>query len=131
MPDVPPDPKQMWESRYDSDEYLYGTEPNDFLRSTVADLAPGSALCIADGEGRNGVYLASLGHRVTSVDLTESGMAKAAQLAAANDVDLATVVTDLADFDFGVDQWDLIVSIFAHTPLAPSSRSTPSSRSMS
>ena len=116
MADTTPNAKQQWESRYGGDEYLYGTEPNDFLRSAVADLPAGSALCIADGEGRNGVYLATLGHEVTSVDLTESGMAKAAQLPAAHDVRLSTVVADLADFDFGVNQWDLIVSIFAYTP---------------
>lgn len=113
----PPDMRAVWEDRYGgTDEFLYGTEPNDFLRDSVADLAPGDTLCLADGEGRNGVFLATLGHRVTSVDLTESGLAKAARLAAARDVDLTTVTADLADYDLGVDRWDLIVSIFAHTP---------------
>ncbi len=107
----------MWESRYSSDDYIYGTDPNDFLAEAVADLPPGRALCIADGEGRNGVHLASLGHTVTSVDLTESGMAKAARLAEAKGVDLTTVVADIADFDLGEQQWDLIVSIFAHMPV--------------
>lgn len=106
----------MWEARYDTDAYVYGTAPNDFLAATVADLPPGRALCIADGEGRNGVYLASLGHEVTSVDITESGMVKAARLAETNGVALTTVVADLADYDLGEHRWDLIVSIFAHTP---------------
>jgi SAM-dependent methyltransferase len=106
----------MWEDRYGSDEFLYGTEPNDFLADSVADLAPGDVLCLADGEGRNGVYLATLGHRVTSVDLTRAGMAKAAQLAESHGVELTTVVADLADYDLGTQRWDLIVSIFAHTP---------------
>lgn len=109
-------PKEMWESRYGADDYVYGTEPNEFLAACVADLPPGDALCIADGEGRNGVHLATLGHRVTSVDLTEAGMGKAARLAAAREVELTTVVADLADFDLGEDRWDLVVSIFAHTP---------------
>ena len=86
------------------------------IRDSVAGVDPGDVLCIADGEGRNGVHLASLGHRVTSVDLTESGIAKANALAAERGVELTTVVADLADFDFGVDCWDMIVSIFAHTP---------------
>ena len=73
-------------------------------------------LCLADGEGRNGVFLASLGHTVTSVDLTAAGMAKAARLAAERGVELTTIVADLGDFDLGENQWDLIVSIFAHTP---------------
>jgi len=113
----PPSPLDFWEARYgDSDTYVYGTEPNDFLRRAVADLSPGRVLCIADGEGRNGVFLASLGHTVTSVDQTASGMAKADRLAEERGVELTTIVTDVSDFDLGVNQWDLIVSIFAHMP---------------
>ena len=113
----PPDPKTMWEGRYGGTaEFVYGTEPNDFLAEAAADLPAGDTLCLADGEGRNGVYLAGLGHRVTSVDLTAAGMAKAEGLASERGVDLTTVVADLADFDLGTDRWDLVVSIFAHTP---------------
>ena len=109
-------PSQRWEARYGVDEYVYGTDPNDFLVEAVQGLSTGHTLCIADGEGRNGVYLASLGHEVTSVDLTETGMAKAARLAEAKGVDLTTVVADITDYDLGEGQWDLIVSIFAHMP---------------
>ena len=117
MSEATPTAAQMWESRYGSTaDYVYGTEPNGFLAESVADLPAGDALCIADGEGRNGVHLASLGHRVTSVDLTTAGMAKADRLAADRSVELTTVVADLADYDFGNNKWDLIVSIFAHTP---------------
>jgi SAM-dependent methyltransferase len=113
---VNPTPAEMWEGRYGGDEFVYGTEPNDFMADAVAGLAPGDVLCLADGEGRNGVHLASLGHRVTSVDLTRAGMNKAARLAAERGVELTTVVADLADYDLGTGRWDLIVSIFAHTP---------------
>ena len=108
----------MWDSRYAADEaeYVYGIEPNDFLAASVTDLPKGNVLCLADGEGRNGVYLASLGHTVTSVDLSAAGLVKAAKLAEENGVALETVVADLADFEFGENRWDLIVSIFAHTP---------------
>ena len=109
-------PSEMWESRYGADEYIYGLEPNDFLAASINDVPPGDVLCLADGEGRNGVFLASLGHTVTSVDLTEAGMAKAARLAAERGVELTTIVADLGEFDLGENQWDLIVSIFAHTP---------------
>lgn len=113
----PESPKTAWEDRYGgTDGYLYGTEPNDFLREAAAGLPIGDVLCLADGEGRNGVHLAEAGHRVTSLDLTEAGMAKAARLAAKRGVELTTVVADLADHDLGTDRWDLIVSIFAHTP---------------
>ncbi|MEZ5165256.1 MAG: class I SAM-dependent methyltransferase [Acidimicrobiales bacterium] len=108
--------KAMWEDRYGADAYVYGLEPNDFVRASVADLPPGDALCFADGEGRNGVHLAELGHRVTSVDLSENGLAKARKLALDRGVTIETVVADLADFDLGTGRWDLIVSIWAHTP---------------
>ena len=115
--DAPPfDPKAMWEERYGGDDYLYGTDPNEFFRDQVVDLPAGDALCLADGEGRNGVFLATLGHRVTAVDLTEAGIAKADRLAEDRGVDVSTIVADLADFDLGHERWDLIVSIFAHTP---------------
>lgn len=116
MSDMDETPRQRWETRYGTDEYVYGTEPNDFLAQAVRDLPPGDALCIADGEGRNGVHLATLGHRVTSVDLTEAGMAKAARLATDRGVELTTVVADVDEFDLGSGRWDLIVSIFAHMP---------------
>ena len=114
-----PDHRTRWEDRYSgADGYLYGTEPNDFLAASVSDLEPGDTLCYADGEGRNGVHLASLGHRVTSVDLTAAGMTKAANLAHTRGVALTTVVADMATWDMGESRWDLIVSIFAHMPPA-------------
>ncbi len=110
-------PGARWEARYGAtDEYVYGTDPNEFLAASVGEIPAGDVLCIADGEGRNGVFLAGLGHRVTSVDLTAAGMAKADRLAAERGVALTTIVADLAGFDFGEHRWDLIVSIFAHTP---------------
>ena len=114
---APNDPKTMWNDRYGAGEgYVYGTEPNEFLASVVGELPAGDVLCLADGEGRNGVYLASLGHNVTSVDFSEAGVAKADQLAAERGVSLTTVVADLGEFDLGEQRWDLIVSVFAHTP---------------
>ena len=112
-----PGPGSQWETRYAGvDGFLYGTEPNDFLAETARDLAIGDVLCVADGEGRNGVFMAELGHRVTSVDLTQSGMAKAAQLAVDRGVDLVTIVADLEIYDLGIECWDVVVSIFAHMP---------------
>lgn len=109
--------REKWEGRYGTTpEYVYGTEPNDFLAEHAPSFPIGDVLCLADGEGRNGVYLAGLGHRVTSVDLTYAGMSKAAQLASDRGLELTTVVADLASFDLGEQRWDLIVSIFAHTP---------------
>ncbi len=106
----------MWEERYGADVYLYGTEANGFLRERVDELPRGSVLCLAEGEGRNAVYLAGTGRDVHSVDLTESGVAKTLRLAAEHGVEVGAVTADLAAHDLGVEQWDGIVSIFAHMP---------------
>ena len=111
-----PTPRDMWEQRYGADEYIYGTEPNDFLRASVVELAPGRALCYAEGEGRNSVFLAEQGWQVSAIDLTEAGVAKTRRLAADRSVIVDAEVADLADYDLGENQWDLVVSIFAHMP---------------
>ena len=108
----------MWEQRYGVDEYVYGTEPNGFLKDHVSALPMGDVLCLAEGEGRNAVFLAATGRRVASVDLTEAGVAKTRRLAAAVGVPVDAVVGDLATFDLGVDRWDGVVSVFAHMPSA-------------
>jgi len=111
-----PDPRSMWNERYGAEEYVYGYEPNDFLAEIMANAPVGDVLCVADGEGRNGVYLAGLGHRVTSVDISEAGIAKARALADDRGVALTTKISDLGEYDLGTDRWDTVVSIFAHTP---------------
>ena len=108
--------KARWEERYGADEYAYGTEPNDFLKDNVALLPMGEVLCLAEGEGRNSVFLATTGRKVSSVDLSEAGVAKTLRLAATRGVVVDAVVGDLADYDLGVDRWDAIVSVFAHMP---------------
>lgn len=106
----------MWDQRYADSEFFYGTEPNDFLREAFPHLPRGEALCLGDGEGRNGVWLAEQGMRVTSVDQSPVGMQKAAVLAARRRVALTTAVADLAVFDLGIARWHAVVSIFCHLP---------------
>ena len=110
----------MWDERYDTDDYVYGTEPNDFLREQVGLIGdpPREVLCLADGEGRNGVYLASLGHRVLSVDASAVGLRKAARLAERKGVPLETRVADLTEHTFDAEAFDAVVSIFCHVPEA-------------
>ena len=57
-------PKGYWDQRFASEEFVYGKQPNDFLRQQAAGLPAGQALCLAEGEGRNAVFLAELGHQV-------------------------------------------------------------------
>ena len=106
----------MWDERYSEDAYAFGTEPNDFLRASLDMLPDGTALCIGDGEGRNGVWLAEQGFAVTSVDASSVGMAKARALAHQRGVAISTVHADLAEFDIGHSRWDVVISIFCHLP---------------
>ena len=67
------DPRQFWDNRYAETNWAYGCEPNDFLRDQALHLQAGEALCLAEGQGRNAVHLATLGHRVTAQDLSLVG----------------------------------------------------------
>ena len=106
----------MWDQRYNTADYVYGTRPNDFLADVAGRIPPGRVLCIAEGEGRNAVYLAQLGHDVVAVDASAVGMRKAQKLAQDRGVAIETVVADLADYEIGQNSFDAIVSIFAHVP---------------
>lgn len=106
----------MWDEKYSAEDYVYGKEPNRFLEDHAAELPPGEVLSLAEGEGRNAVYLAGLGFRVTAVDHSRVGMAKAQRLAAEKGVEIETICADLADFELGEDRWSAIVSIFGHLP---------------
>lgn len=106
----------MWDERYNMPEYAYGKEPNEFLTSQVEIIPRGRTLCLAEGEGRNAVFLAEHGHEVTAVDASAIGLTKAERLAQEHGVTITTLVKDLADFDIEVDSWDAIISIFAHVP---------------
>lgn len=109
----------MWDERYDTDTYLYGTEPNDFLKDNLHHLPrSGRLLCLAEGEGRNAVFLARQGYDVVAVDSSEVGLAKAVKLAEQHGIRLETVVSDLADYEIAENFYDGIISIFCHTPPA-------------
>ncbi|WP_420455151.1 SAM-dependent methyltransferase [Rubrivirga sp.] len=114
MPGPPPD---FWDARYAEDALAYGDAPNDFLASVADRLAPRSrVLCLAEGQGRNAVFLAERGHRVTAVDQSATGLGRARTFAAERGVEIETVAADLADYDLGEAAWDAVVSVFAHTP---------------
>lgn len=107
----------MWDDRYNRPDYFYGKQPNDFVRQVCPQIPKGNILCLAEGEGRNAVYLAQQGYRVTAVDASEVGMAKAQRLAAEHGVSLHTLVADLAEFEIQPQSWDGIIAIFCHLPL--------------
>ncbi len=110
----------MWDQRYGQPGFYYGREPNDFLVEQVTLhklFAPGAeVLSLGEGEGRNAVYLAGLGMRVTGVDGSSVGLQKAQAFAAERGVTVDVVVADLAHYDLGVARWDGIVSLWCHLP---------------
>jgi len=106
----------MWDERYSAEGYAYGTEPNQFLAENFYRIPKGNVLSLAEGEGRNAVFLAKQGYSVTAVDGSIVGLNKAKKLAEENGVTIETVHADLADFDLGENRWDGIISIFVPLP---------------
>ena len=105
----------MWDERYTSDDFVYGTEPNSFLASN-AKILTGPVLSLAEGEGRNAVFLASLGLDVLAVDGSEAGLDKANKLASSRDLSIRTEVADLATYEPPENSFGSVVSISAHLP---------------
>ncbi|MGI9117746.1 MAG: methyltransferase domain-containing protein [Gaiellales bacterium] len=102
-----------WEERFAGDEYLFGTAPNAFLAREARHIpAGGRVLCIADGEGRNSTYLASLGHDVHAVEAAANALAKARALAAERGLTVAFEQVDLEEWDWPVAAYDAVVAIF-------------------
>jgi SAM-dependent methyltransferase len=104
---------ERWEARFSAPGYLFGTEPNAFLASQAHRLAAGqTALAIADGEGRNGVWLAEQGLDVLAIDFAPTAIAKARALAAERGVALRVEQADLARWQWPVAQFDVIAAVF-------------------
>ncbi|MGY1489352.1 class I SAM-dependent methyltransferase [Methylobacillus pratensis] len=108
----------MWDERYGTEAYAYGKAANTFLAEHFRAIPQGRVLSIAEGEGRNAVFLARQGYAVTAVDSSAVGLEKAGKLARENGVEIECIHADLASFDFGEQQWDGIVSIFCPMPSA-------------
>lgn len=111
------DPGRFWDAKYADDAFFYGRQANAWLTSRGHHLRPGMrALSVADGEGRNGVWLAEQGLAVTAVDASAKGIAKARALAAERGVAVAHVQADLRHWAWPEAMFDVAVAIFAHFP---------------
>ncbi|MEE9189231.1 MAG: class I SAM-dependent methyltransferase, partial [Candidatus Neomarinimicrobiota bacterium] len=106
--------KDLWDERYKINSYVYGKEPNSFLVESINFIPGKNILCVADGEGRNGVWLARQGFTVTSIDYSARGIKKAKKLARENEVKVTFRNADLLEVNLGVENYDGIVSIFSH-----------------
>ena len=104
---------EFWNTRYATEEYVFGTAPNVFLVSQTQHLKPGqTALAIADGEGRNGVWLAQQGLHVHAIDFSPAALAKAAKLAAERGVQVAFEQADVLNWSWPEAAYDIVVAIF-------------------
>ncbi len=107
------DEQARWDSRFGGEAYYFGTEPNAFLASQAALLRPGmTALSVADGEGRNSVWLAEHGLAVTAFDLSPVGVEKARRLAASRGVSADHRVANILEWPWTERAYDLVVAIF-------------------
>ena len=106
-------PREAWDARYRTEEYIFGTTPNVFLVSQQGHFPEGSSvLAVADGEGRNGVWLAERGCRVHAVDISPIAVGKARCLAASRGVEIGLEVADLMQWDWPEAAYDAVVCIF-------------------
>ena len=108
-------PGDFWDQRYGGDDLVFGHEPNQWLTANEDLIKAGmTALLPGDGEGRNGVWLAERGLKVTSVDASPVGAKKAQQLAASRGVSINAEITDLRDWEAPQGEFDLLVLAFLH-----------------
>jgi len=106
--------KEFWDERYGNPDYVYGEQPNEYLREKLPGFSMGKILFPADGEGRNGVYAAVLGWEVSAFDLSIEGQKKALALAEKNGVKIDYRVGEFQTLHYNEEQFDAIALIYAH-----------------
>ncbi|KRT14600.1 methyltransferase [Pedobacter ginsenosidimutans] len=107
-----------WNDRYSTDEFAYGEQPNNYLKEQLTNLETRTILFPAEGEGRNAVFAAKLGWKVSAFDISIEGKNKALQLAENNNVSIDYQVGELQELDYKAEQFDAIALIYAHFPSA-------------
>ena len=104
---------RTWNERFSGEDYVFGREPNEYLRAQAELFAPGSrVLCVADGEGRNSVWLARQGLQVEAFDVAQAGVAKARRLADEAEVSVAYHVAGCDEWAWAVDAYNIVVAVF-------------------
>jgi SAM-dependent methyltransferase len=108
--------REDWNARYAAKGLLWSAAPNRLFAAEVADLAPGRALDLACGEGRNAVWLAERGWRVTGVDFSDVALAKATELAVSRNVHVDWVLADVVEHELETQAFDLVVVLYLQLP---------------
>ncbi|MGN7705137.1 class I SAM-dependent methyltransferase [Chryseobacterium sp. 22543] len=107
---------KRWDERYSSEEFAYGTKPNNYLREQLTLLKPGKILFPAEGEGRNAVFASTQGWQVSAFDISANGRNKALQLAEQQGTTIDYQVGELSTLNYQEQQFDAIALIYAHFP---------------
>lgn len=112
-------PQKMWDERFSQHEPVYGEAPNAFLAEQSSRFRPGMTLLVpGDGYGRNGIWLATRGFDVHTVDLSQVGVERALKNAHAAGVSMTIEQSDLTTWNWPVDHFDGVFAIFLHLPPA-------------
>jgi len=108
------DAKEFWNKRFEKEEFIFGKEPNEYLAlEAKTHLKPNQkVLCIADGEGRNGVWLAKQGMQVVGFDVSDIALKKAKQFAKENQVEIVYSLSDTDGFNWQENTYDAVIGIF-------------------
>ena len=115
---MPGESAKKWDERYSSEEYAYGTSPNEFLKKHLPRYNTGKILFPAEGEGRNAVFATSLGWKTSAFDISTEGRAKALRLATEKNVTIDYWVGNFEDLPYSENEFDAIALIYAHFPAA-------------
>ncbi|KAF0153096.1 MAG: SAM-dependent methyltransferase [Ignavibacteria bacterium] len=107
---------EFWNERFGKEEFLYGKEPNVFLKQELENLKPGKILFPAEGEGRNAVYAATLGWDVDALDSSEAAKVKAEKLAEEKEVKINYALVNLKFHKFQKEKYDAVAIIYFHLP---------------
>jgi SAM-dependent methyltransferase len=106
--------KSNWDERFSEEDYVYGTEPNEFFKDQLAKLNPGRVLMLGEGEGRNAVYAAKMGWQVDAVDFSDQARLKALKLAERENVNINYTISNLNDYKPKINHYDAVGIIFIH-----------------
>lgn len=110
--------REDWDRRYATPELVWSAKPNRFLVAEAEGLAPGRALDLACGEGRNAVWLAERGWDVIGVDFADVGLAKAERLAAERSVEVEWILADVLDYEPPEQAFELVLVFYLQLPAA-------------
>lgn len=108
--------KEFWDERFSAEEYIYGEEPNEYLRERLSAFLPGEILFAAEGEGRNAVFAAEEAWKIAAFDQSSEAKKKAEKLAKKKGVHIDYKVGDLPELGYEKDEFDAVALIYAHFP---------------